>query len=195
MNIKAIKVGEMENMCYLVWDKDKNAILIDCSWEAEKIEKEIKNMALDLKAIFLTHGHFDHTNACKYFSGKVTDIYMDKKDEFLLCDKIKFSDISMLDSIKIGEMEINIIHTPGHSPGSTCYLIDGRLFSGDTIFIGSCGRVDLPGSNPEDMKKSLVKISKLPIETIIYTGHFYEGYETNLASELENNSCLKMTEL
>ena len=106
------------------------------------------------------------------------------------------------DDLVLGEVRVKLIHTPGHTPGSQCFLVQeaghpGRLVSGDTLFLGSCGRVDLPGSNPEDMYRSLnEKLKRLPDDTVLYPGHLYssEPYDT-LGNEKRTNPFLRVTSL
>jgi glyoxylase-like metal-dependent hydrolase (beta-lactamase superfamily II) len=106
------------------------------------------------------------------------------------------------DVIELGQVRVRLLHTPGHTPGSQCFLVEeagrpGRLVSGDTLFLGGCGRVDLPGANPEDMYRSLNdKLKKLPDETIVYPGHLYaaEPYDT-LGNEKRSNPFLRVASL
>ena len=100
------------------------------------------------------------------------------------------------DHFKIGDNDIEFIHTPGHTPGSQCFKINNTLISGDTLFVQGCGRVDLPGANSEDMFHSLRKLSKLPDETIIYPGHNYGPKEFATLEEVKKiNSYLRIEEL
>ena len=88
------------------------------------------------------------------------------------------------DKIDVGGVEIQLLHTPGHTPGSQCFLVDNRIVSGDTLFIGSCGRVDLPGSNPEQMYYSLTqKLMALPDDTVLFPGHNYSDQPTSTIGE------------
>lgn len=100
------------------------------------------------------------------------------------------------DKIKVGEVEITLLHTPGHTPGSQCFLIDGNLISGDTLFINACGRCDLPGGNAEQMYQSLKTLSELDEKTILYPGHNYADEPTStIANEKKYNPYLQTTNL
>jgi len=170
MKIKTLVLGPMDNAVYIV-EKNGSAILIDPSWDMAEVENNLSG--LKLEALFFTHGHFDH----------MTDV-----EPFLRAHKIKAfieeGDVKMSklpsdvlapfqgsQNMKLGPFDIEIIHTPGHSAGSVCIKIGNDLFTGDTLFPGACGRVDLPGANPRQMRESLYKLSLLPPETKVYAGH------------------------
>ncbi len=101
------------------------------------------------------------------------------------------------DDLALGQLSIKFIHTPGHTPGSQCFLVDGRLVSGDTLFVGSCGRVDLPGSDPAQLYDSLVnKLKRLPDDTVLYPGHDYAGQPTStIGEEKRHNVFLRFDRL
>jgi len=101
------------------------------------------------------------------------------------------------DRLKVGDLELRFLHTPGHTPGSQCFLIGDRLVAGDTLFVQGCGRVDLPGSDPEEMYRSLTdRLSKLPDDVLLYPGHDYGGRPTStLGEERKTNYCLKVPTL
>ena len=94
-------------------------------------------------------------------------------------------------TVNVGDMPVRIIHTPGHTPGSLCFLAGEKLISGDTLFIGSCGRVDLPGSNPEDLYYSLNdKLKNLPEETVLYPGHNYSSESESTIGPRKTHECV-----
>jgi glyoxylase-like metal-dependent hydrolase (beta-lactamase superfamily II) len=101
------------------------------------------------------------------------------------------------DEIAVGEQRIRFLHTPGHTPGSQCFLVGGNLVSGDTLFIGSCGRVDLPGSDPSQMYDSLVnKLKALPDDTVLYPGHDYaDRPKSTIGEEKRRNVCMRFERL
>jgi glyoxylase-like metal-dependent hydrolase (beta-lactamase superfamily II) len=100
------------------------------------------------------------------------------------------------DTLQVGRLTITFVHTPGHTPGSQCFLVDDRLISGDTLFIGSCGRTDLPGSDPSEMYYSLTqRLYKLPDETVLYPGHNYGGPSSTLGTEKRSNPFMRFTSL
>lgn len=190
MNILSFNVGNMDNLSYLI-EGDRNIILIDPSFGITEFSKLSKNKDLN---ILITHGHYDHVmdvpKLIELFIN--TKIFFNSYDSFLLPFKLnEFIDISTKEEIFIEDLKITILKTPGHSPGSVCYLIDKHLFTGDTLFYDCCGRVDLPGSDPKEMRKSLLKISSLEDDTIIHPGHEYGKKEFSLSTVRKNNPFLK----
>lgn len=161
MNIKCIPVGTLQANCYIVVNDKKEAILIDPGDEAEKIEQELKKY--QLVGILLTHNHFDHVGALSYFEQK----YHIKHNE------------------KIKEYSYEVIKTPGHSSDSLTFYFEKEkvMFTGDFLFYGTIGRMDLPTGNREEMRKSLEQISRFSDDIAIYPGH---GPITNLGKEKMN---------
>ena len=187
----------LKNNNYVVVDLDtKNAILIDCSSPDDEIMNWVQTQGFYLKYILLTHGHFDHVLGVDYYQKHYgIDAYLYEKDVPLL-DRIneytrmlgfkkvdipKVKAFPLGEVFKLGEHLIKIILTPGHTQGGVCYLIDGHLFSGDTLFHGTCGRTDLLESDEEKMQQSLQTLfEKLPDETLVYPGH---GASTTIGKE------------
>lgn len=185
MLIKRIIVGDFLTNCYiLASEKEKLCCIIDPGYNGEKINETIKKLNLVPIMIINTHGHFDHIGANNFFD---LPVYIHKYDEEFLKDPEKnlsslFStpyicknNLILLedeDIIKIGGLKIEIIHTPGHTPGSICLHLEDILFTGDTIFSDGIGRTDFPKGDEELLIKSIKeKIIKLPNEVIIYPGH------------------------
>jgi len=203
-DIKYIKIilGELGTNCYLVWEeKTKKALVIDPADDGVGISEEIQARGLDLVGILATHGHFDHVmGALDLKLIYQSPFYCSQKDLFLLQRqqktashflgrKIKvpnFSkidiDLDMVDKISLGDISVEVIKTPGHTPGGVCFYIKeaGLLFGGDTIFAHSRGRTDLSYSSTKDIYQSIKTIMKLPEETIILPGH---GEETTVGRE------------
>jgi len=100
------------------------------------------------------------------------------------------------DTLPIGRLTLTFMHTPGHTPGSQCFLVDGRLVSGDTLFIGSCGRTDLPGSDPSEMYYSLTqRLAALPDDTVLLPGHNYGGPRSTIGNEKRRNPFMQFSSL
>ena len=176
INIDVLSLGPMANCTYLV-TQGKETLLIDPAWDMEEIENVLATKKLHLVGVLFTHGHFDHVK----FSESLLKKY--HLQAYLEEDDISLSglDNSFLHTYKgdqqfqIGPFNVSILSTPGHTAGSVCILIENVLFTGDTLFPGACGRVDLPTSNPQAMRNSLRRIAQLPEETILYAGHSYGG--------------------
>lgn len=175
--LEQLELGPMQNQLYIVADTStKQAFLVDPAWDVPHLLKRIETLGFHLMGVLLTHGHHDHTNGIPKLLElyPTLPIYISHHELEVLKPKTK-NLIFLLDQqlIMLGNLEITCIHTPGHSPGGLCFWIEDSLIVGDTLFINSCGRTDLPGSDPEIMQESFKKISKLPDHLTVYPGHRY----------------------
>ncbi|MBP7796582.1 MAG: MBL fold metallo-hydrolase [Elusimicrobiales bacterium] len=188
IKIKQIKVGKMDNLMYIV-SGAVSFIVIDPSWGFDEIENYISETGKTLKAVLLTHGHFDHTMDIRKIrdAHKDVDFYISERDLVFIDYKFDFKFLSDDQILKIDDIEVKTIHTPGHSAGGYCFLIGKYLFTGDTLFQGLCGRVDLPYSDPEEMRKSLLKLSELDDSTVVFPGHSYNSLKTTIGAEKKDN--------
>src|SRR3989338_10380234 len=176
MIFRQIAVGNMDNFVYLIGD-DKECALIDAGWDCDKIIKISREFRTKIKKIIITHTHYDHINDLNSIFEKTnavvyvhhTGIEAIKK----INNKINLVGIADGDVIEIGRLNAKIIHTPGHIPDAICILVENKLFTGDTLFVGSIGRTDFPESNPHDMKASLNKLKKLDDNIEVWPGHDY----------------------
>ena len=177
--LKQMEVGPMENFIYFVGDKSTNEIaVIDPAWDTHHLLEEAKKNNLKIKAAFVTHGHFDHTNGVEELLKHLDiPVYINEEEAKFFnfsWGKENVKKTKSGDAIKIGNIEIQFIHTPGHTPGSQCFLVNNNLVSGDTLFINGCGRCDLPGGNVEQMFDTIYnKLMKMNDDTIIFPGHNY----------------------
>ena len=196
MKVKQFKLGPMDNFSYVIWDADLNeAAVIDPAWQPGPIEEFLKKEGLTLKLLLLTHGHADHANAVGYFLEKNPGLALTahKNDAFLLDDDLKpLARLEGETELRLGGEKIKVILTPGHTPGSVSYLAGGCVFTGDTLFVGECGRVDLPGSDPKAMRLSLLKLAALPGETLLYPGHSYNGDTSTIGAQKEHNTYIRL---
>lgn len=196
MKVKQLKLGPMDNFSYVVWDTDlREAAVIDPAWQPEIIEEFLQKENLTLKLLLLTHAHPDHANAARYFLEKDKElaIAVHKEDAFLLDDGLK--PLNLLkgeEDLALGHVRIKVLHTPGHTPGSVSYVAGGCVFTGDTLFVGECGRTDLPGSDPKALRLSLLKLAALPGETALYPGHSYNGDTSTIGVQKEYNIYMKL---
>lgn len=199
--LKQLELGPMQNFVYIVADPaTREAAVIDPAWEIDRVVELIEQDDLHLKAALITHFHPDHLggNLMGHHIQGVAELLERNlkvkvhlhKSEVEFAGRIaglSASDMVGTDGteeLHLGNTSIRFLHTPGHTPGSQCFLIDGRLVSGDTLFIGSCGRVDLPGSDAAQMYDSLVnKLKRLPEDTVLYPGHNYAGRPTSTIGE------------
>ena len=207
MKWKRIPIGRLKTNCYL-YIKDKNCLIFDPGAESDKLIRIIKEQELHPIAILLTHGHFDHIEAVDDLRNAYEiPCYVHQGDSKCLYDPehnlgnkwlsnpliLKKADhiIEKEGSITIGNFQLEIIHTPGHSRGSVCYYDPSThtLISGDTLFYRSIGRTDLPTSNESMIYESILKkLFKLPDDTLVLPGH---GPETTIVDEKEKNPFFK----
>lgn len=194
-----LELGPMQNFVYLLGCPDtREAVVVDPGWEPEKILEKAQKEGLKLVGSLVTHTHFDHVNGLEGLL-KIVDlpVYVHEKEAFALK---KFANnlkkVTGEDELKVGNISIRFLHTPGHTPGSQCFRVRDSLVSGDTLFINYCGRCDLPGGNVEEMFQSLSRLRKLDDKIVLYPGHNYaEMPTTTLGEQKENNPYLKCDSL
>lgn len=186
---KQIEIGPMQNFVYLIGETTtREALVVDAAWDIPGLIKLAEQDGFSITKALVTHYHQDHLGgdfaghhiqgAAELLERIKAKVYINKKEAPFLARLVGLSDSDIVkveggDTTNIGNLTVTFIHTPGHTPGSQCFLIENRLVAGDTLFINSCGRVDLPGSSPEDMYYSLRTLAKLADSTVLYPGHNY----------------------
>lgn len=180
----------MVNFVYLIGDRaTRECVVVDPAWDIQGILDVVDADDMKLVGALGTHYHPDHVGGSMFgFTVEGMETLLELRpvplhvndhegDGIKVVTGLEESDLvrhQSGDTLDVGGVKIRLIHTPGHTPGSQCFLVDGRLVSGDTLFIDGCGRVDLPGANPADMYESLTqKLAKLPDDTVLYPGHDY----------------------
>lgn len=202
MIIEALPVGPLQVNCYIVGcEKTREALVVDPGDEGERILAALDRAGLQTKLVVNTHGHFDHIGANAYLVEKTgAELLIHEKDVPLLAQSERHAELFGLsvvpspaptrtlvggEELSVGELRIQIIHTPGHSPGGICLLVDGHLFAGDTLFAGSIGRTDLAGGNHEQLLAAIrEQLLVLPEATVVHPGH---GPDTSIGREKRNN--------
>ena len=190
MKVHQFEVGDMKNFTYLLEDEDTGeAIVIDPSWDLPDVLQTIERNNMKVKYIVNTHYHFDHTIG-NDFMVKSTGAKIIQHKESKLKNDMTVSDG---DKIKFGNSEVTVFHTPGHSKDSICLVGDGKIFSGDTLFVGNCGRVDLPGGNARELYHSLFDIvNKMNENFVLYPGHNYgSSISSTIGKEKKTNFVLQ----
>lgn len=177
MIVHQIPVGKMQNFTYVVEDENTSeAIIIDPSWDLQMVLDVVEKNNLKVRYIVNTHHHFDHTIGNEAIS-KQTGAKIIQYETSQIKHDIPVSDGQ---TIKFGNSELKVIHTPGHSKDSMCLVGDGKIFSGDTLFVGTCGRVDLPGGDAKELYHSLVDtLRSLDDNLVMYPGHDYGSTPTS----------------
>lgn len=196
MKSQQFKLGPMDNLSYVIWDEDSgDAAVIDPAWEPGKLAEFIKKEGLQLQCVLLTHAHPDHVNGVAFFTGTSPElpVYLHEADHFMLPAAPRgLKPVTDGEEVMAGAMKVGVLHTPGHTPGSVCYRFGGAVFTGDTLFIGECGRVDLPGSSAEALYDSFVKLAALPDGEAVCPGHSYNGDKSTFGVQKEYNIYLKL---
>ncbi len=199
LEVKCAAFGSLENNCYLITDnKSGKSALVDCTEDSVKMREFIGTSQLEY--ILLTHGHYDHMEGVKGIKELTgARAVISKNDEDMLSSARKSlavfvgqshnstnADLTVSegDTIMLGESEIKVIETPGHTAGSVCYICDGKLFSGDTLFFCSCGRTDFPTGSDAQMLQSLKRLASLDGDYVVYPGH---DRQSTLDFERKNN--------
>lgn len=183
MKIEVQQVGDLMTNCYIVWDENtKNAAVIDPGDDGAYLSNRLKKNGLTLQYILLTHGHFDHiggVDKLKSTCGSNPKVYLSHKDlglesvfhETIALDPNSVTDWKEGDSVTMDSITFRVLSTPGHTPGSVCLIAGDILFSGDTLFQGSCGRTDFPGGSWTEMSASLRRLYQLPGDYTVLSGH------------------------
>ena len=195
-SIHTLELGPMENFIYLLHDHASDtAALVDPAWDVDEIMQLAQQKNINITDILLTHSHHDHINGLEQVLDKTdAQVHLIKEEaKFWGADLCKPSLHHGGDILKLGETEIKILHTPGHTPGSACFHIGNDLIAGDTLFVFGCGRCDLAGGDSEQMFHTLNKITtQLPAQTVLHPGHNYapQAPTSTLHEQCEGNPFL-----
>lgn len=211
--LRQAQIGPMANFVYILGDKvAKKAAVVDPAWDVAKICNFVEHEGYELDKILITHYHPDHLGGkmmgqsiegvAEMLERVKAKVYLNKHEADGAKKVAGLSDSDIVkveagDTFKVGEIEVKFLHTPGHTPGSQCFLAEGNLISGDTLFVNSCGRVDLPGSDPEAMYHSLnTTLKSLDDATVVFPGHAYSSESsTTIADQKRHNMYMRFTTL
>ena len=207
--LEQIECGPMQNFVYVVGSKrTREVALVDPAWAIDHLLAHVRARDLEPVAALVTHYHPDHVGGEIYGQqieglaellgrqGMKVYAHRTEADGVIRVTGISESDVVRVDSddtLAIGDVEVKFLHTPGHTPGSQCFLVKNSLVSGDTLFIRSCGRVDLPGSDPGDMFDSMRRLADLPDDVVLLPGHNYaEVPQSTMGEEKRTNPYLRI---
>ncbi|MFN2442058.1 MAG: MBL fold metallo-hydrolase [Thermoanaerobaculia bacterium] len=201
--------AQMVNFCYLIGDRDAGeCVVVDPAWDVQGLFDAAAADGMKITGALATHYHPDHIGGDLFghrveglpdlqeIAGVPVHAHRSEVEGIRYMTGLSASDLVLHDGgdvLEVGGVRIELLHTPGHTPGSQCFLVDGKLVSGDTLFVGGCGRVDLPGGDAETMYLTLTqRLAKLPESTILYPGHHYGPVpQSTIGSEKQSNYALR----
>jgi len=190
MIFKQVPVGTFQNFAYVIGDeKSKLCAIVDPAWEVDKLLRQCKELGLNVSYVINTHSHHDHVEGNDAVVKRTgAKIVAHEKSRLRKDIQVKDGDL-----ISIGSLKVRMIHTPGHSPDHICLLVDGNLLTGDTLFVGECGRTDLEGGSASEMYESLFnKLMVLDDSIKVHPGHDYGNKpSSSIGEERKNNYTLK----
>jgi glyoxylase-like metal-dependent hydrolase (beta-lactamase superfamily II) len=205
--VRQLELGPMQNFCYLVGDQDAGrCVVVDPAWEIDAIVEQAEADGVRIEGAVISHSHPDHVGGRLFGTDipgvedlleRVPDarVYVHKAEREFMPGGLAANLVRVEGGteLPVGGLTVTFIHTPGHTPGSQCFYVDGRLLSGDTLFINACGRTDLPGGDPAEMHRSLTqRLAKLPDETVLLPGHNYGGPSSTIGDEKRQNPFMRI---
>lgn len=196
---KQIELGPLQNFVYLIGSLEtKEVAVVDPAWDVPRILQTAQQDGMKITQAIISHTHFDHINGLETLvSATDCQVVIHKKEApALTIEKSNVQAIEGGQEISVGSLKLSFLHTPGHTPGSQCFLVGDRLVTGDTLFIGGCGRSDLPGGDPELLYQSLQRLNTLDDQISVYPGHNYAPVPSDtLAEEKKQNPFLMAPDL
>ena len=189
MNIHTLPLGDYQTNTYIV-ENGGHCVIIDAGYHPETILRFLNDHDLTADAILLTHGHFDHVGAVRDLAAELgCPVYLHEKElsmpPMMTAGPLYYTHTyGEGDRLQLAGLAFRVLHTPGHTPGSVCLMAENHLFSGDTLFAGSCGRTDFPGGDWATIRKSLTRLAGMENDYLVHPGH---GESTTLAREKQYN--------
>ena len=195
MKVYSMALGAYQTNCYIIHDENsKTCCVIDPGYDADAVLDKLASLGLTLEAILLTHGHFDHVGAVKELAAETgCDVYIHAEDlsmpPMMTAGPLYYTKTYAEGTqLCLAGLDLAVLHTPGHTPGSVCLLADTTIFSGDTLFQGSCGRTDLPGGDWPTIRSSLRRLADIEANLWVLPGH---GASTTLRDEKKYNPYMR----
>ncbi len=204
--------GQMQNLVYLIGDRRAGkCLVVDPAWDVRGIVEAARRDDMEIEGALVTHYHPDHCGGSMFgfhVEGLPTllellpvkaHVHRAEAEGIRKVTGLSKSDLVLHDSgdkVKVGDVEVELLHTPGHTPGSQCFRLDRALVAGDTLFLQGCGRVDLPGGDPDEMYRTLTqRLATLPDDVVLYPGHAYGGEQAPLGIVRQQNPYLRIRDL
>ena len=195
LKIHTLPLGSYQTNCYIIHEENsRTCCVIDPGYTPEAVLDKVEDLGLTIEAILLTHGHFDHVGGVKQIAAESgCDVYLCPEDlsmpPMMTAGKLYYTKTYGEGSqLHLAGLDIGVLHTPGHTPGSVCLIAENHMFSGDTLFSGSCGRTDLPGGSWATILKSLRRLADLETNYWVHPGH---GESTTLTEEKRYNPYMR----
>ena len=195
IKIRTLPLGAYQTNTYLVWEENSpTCLVIDPGYEPDTILDEAKKLGKEITAVLLTHGHFDHVGGVRELAAETgCPVYLHEAElsmppQMTAGPLFYTNTYGEGDFVEAAGLSFKVLHTPGHTPGSICLLCENAMFSGDTLFWGSCGRTDLPGGSWATIRKSLLRLADLSGDYDVYPGH---GDATTLSFERKMNPYMR----
>ncbi len=195
MTVQCLPLGAYQTNCYIAWaESSDDCIVIDPGYSPETVLQAAKDSGKTVAAILLTHGHFDHVGGVKAIAQTTgCPVYLHEMElrqpEEMTAGPLYYTcTYGEADVLKLAGLTLRVLHTPGHTPGSVCLLTEDTLFSGDTLFMGSCGRTDFPGGSMVQLQASLRRLAALDEKIAVLPGH---GDATTIGGERQYNPYLR----
>ena len=195
---------QMRNFAYLIGDRQTgDAMIVDPAYAAGDLVDALEADGMRLSGVLVTHHHPDHVGGSmmgfelrglsELLDRVSVPVHVNSHEKRWVSRVTGISERDLTghengDKVRIGDVEIELLHTPGHTPGSQCFLLDGRLVAGDTLFLEGCGRTDFPGGNVDDMYRSLQQLAKLPGDPTVFPGHWYAALPSASLSEVRRTN-------